>query len=112
MRIIPSLRLVSITLLFTLVRLSDTPPPFDQSSLVSWQQIFNILSVYCYALDSKNFTILEQVFTTDAVALHIMNGVAAIEADLQWDLENVTAQHLLGSVSFDVIDEQNAYSHS
>lgn len=79
--------------------------------------MFNTLSFYCYSLDSKNFTILEQVFTTDAIAyfpapLNTMNGVAAIEADLPWDLENIVTQHLLGSISIDVINDKNAYSHS
>src|ERR1700761_2886939 len=79
---------------------SGTLPELSGASVMSWQQISNTLSTYCYALDSKDFSILEDVFTSDAVAyfpapLNTMNGVAAIESDLKWDLENITTQHLL-----------------
>ena len=78
--------------------------------------MFNTLSIYRYSLDSKNLT-LEQAFTTDAIAyfsapLNTMKGVAAVEAEVRWDLENVITQHLIGSVSIDVIDDMNAYSYS
>ncbi len=92
-------------------------PKISFSKVESWQQISNSLSIYCFALDSKNYTILDDVFTPDAVAyfpspLGIMNGSAAIKADLNWDLENITTQHLLGSISIEILGEKMATSYS
>ncbi|KAL9618225.1 MAG: hypothetical protein Q9160_007059 [Pyrenula sp. 1 TL-2023] len=79
----------------------------NASSPSAYFAISNTLSVYCYLLDSKNFTGLSAVFTPDVVAnfpepLGVMSGVNALAMGLNQSLFGVESQHLLGSINIEV----------
>lgn len=93
--------LLSFSTLLHLTLATNVPP----SS--AYFKISNTLSTYCYLLDSKNFTGLSAVFTSDVVAnfpepLGLMNGVGALATGLNRSLFGLESQHLLGSISIEV----------
>ncbi|RYP28258.1 hypothetical protein DL767_007308 [Monosporascus sp. MG133] len=60
--------------------------------------IKNTLSLYCIALDTKDFRLMEQVFTEDVDAKYpfaAMKGVRDVAETLQKRLAPVTSQHAL-----------------
>jgi len=77
------------------------------SNLTAWEQIHHTLSTYPLAIDSKNFGLLSQVYTPNAVANYstgtgVLNGLPNIETTLQTLLAPVITQHLLGTTKIDI----------
>ncbi len=71
-------------------------------ALTPWEQIHQTLHTYPLAIDSKDYGLLSEVFTSDAFAnytgdLSNMTGLAAITAGLAASVANVDSQHLLGT---------------
>ena len=88
-------------------------PPSDQSPAdlisvqVSESQIRNKLSLYSLALDGKNFTRLDYVFTEDVVAnfsepIGVVKGLANVKEVVREALEGVDTQLLLGTQLIEV----------
>ena len=85
--------------------------------LAAWEQMANTISLYAYSIDSKNFEGLAQVFAPDGICYFPppytqMNGSAEIIKILQEQTEGITSQHIMATISIDVLDEYTATSHS
>ena len=98
MRYMPVVLLSFLSLLLSVV---------NGQSLTTWEQIHQTLSTYPLAIDSKNFGLLSQVFTTNAVANYstgtgVLTGLPNIETTLQQELSPVITQHLLGTMKIDI----------
>lgn len=84
----------------------------------SMETIRNKLSLYAFAIDGKQFDVLEQIFSSDAVAnysapLGVLSGVAEIIATMEQTQAKVSAgQHSLSSQFVEIVDEHNAFSVS
>ncbi|CAD0107243.1 unnamed protein product [Aureobasidium uvarum] len=65
-----------------------------------YNAIRNVTSLYCIALDNKDWSLLERVFAKDVVAKYPFNdepilGVDALSKRIQQRLKPVTTQHAL-----------------
>ncbi|KAI4722436.1 hypothetical protein E4T48_01334 [Aureobasidium sp. EXF-10727] len=65
-----------------------------------YNAIRNVISLYCLALDNKDWPLLERVFARDVVARYPFNdepilGVDALSKRIQQRLKPVTTQHAL-----------------
>lgn len=76
-------------------------------------EISNTLSRYAFAIDSKDFDKLEEVFTPDIVAnysapLGVLRGIPNIQETLKAALLPVTTQHSLTTQTFEFKDDDYA----
>ncbi|KAK6439278.1 hypothetical protein LTR95_004514 [Oleoguttula sp. CCFEE 5521] len=80
-----------------------TQQPF---SAVDYEAIRNTLSRYCIALDAKDFSLLDRVFTPDVVAKYpfgpALEGVEAIQAKISDRLKHITSQHALTTQTIEI----------
>ena len=81
-------------------------------SLTNWEQIHSVLTLYARAIDSKDFGLLSSVFASNAVAnftgpLSNLNGLPAIQAGLEASVAKIDSQHLLGTISIDIVEHGN-----
>ncbi|OQO05533.1 hypothetical protein B0A48_09303 [Cryoendolithus antarcticus] len=78
------------------------------SSATDYEAIRNTLSRYCIALDTKNFSLLERVFTSDVIAKYpfgpALEGVPAIQAKIsdREVLRHITSQHALTTQTIEI----------
>ncbi|KAG9678326.1 hypothetical protein KCU99_g1269, partial [Aureobasidium melanogenum] len=71
-----------------------------QANPHDYNTIKNVISLYCIALDNKDWPLLERVFEKDVVARYPFNdepilGVDALSKRIQQRLKPVTTQHAL-----------------
>lgn len=102
--------------------LNATQLPGILSTRTDWNKdsqsidsIRNKLAVYAYAVDGKEFSVLNQVFSASAVAnysssLGTLNGEIEISAALSRNMTNSTTQHLLASTFVLFSDLRDAFS--
>jgi ketosteroid isomerase-like protein len=78
----------------------------DVRTVIDRQAVSDLLVRYVHALDNRDWAVVEQCFTADAVFIHPggrVEGAAAIVSRAQAALEPLDgSQHLLGSVSVTV----------
>jgi len=55
-------------------RLRTTTPTIMSGNFADYLAIKNVLALYCVALDTKDFSILEEVFVQDAVTIYPFDG--------------------------------------
>ncbi|KAH0368901.1 hypothetical protein KCU65_g3728, partial [Aureobasidium melanogenum] len=77
-----------------------------------YNAIKNVISLYCIALDNKDWLLLERVFAEDVVARYPFNdepilGVDALSKRIQQRLKPVTTQHALTTQHL-LLDKQTA----
>lgn len=94
--------------------------PFSQAgqvwrsdALLAVVQIQQTLNLFPLAVDSHNYTILDQVFATDATAnfatsAGYLQGLTAIKDGLRVSLGNTTSQHAFTTQSIDVVGGRKA----
>ena len=81
--------------------------------LNAYDLIRNTLGQYPLAIDSKNFTALSLVFTTDIVAnysdpIGVISGLPTVEQTLAAILAPVTTQHALSTQVIDLTADNTA----
>lgn len=81
----------------------------------SIETIRNKLAVSAFAIDGKQFSALDHVFTSSAVAnysepLGVLSGLDNITSALEQSLNGVGTQHLIGNQFTLFVDERNAFS--
>lgn len=80
--------------------------------------IKNILSEYCIILDTKKYSDLSKVYTSDAVAdfttigLGVLSGLPAIEAAMNKSLFGIPTQHGMTTSYVSDISEKSANATS
>ena len=90
--------------------------PSESSSLAK-VEIRETISRYAIAIDSKNFGLLSDVFTQDAVVKYglpppndTVKGLPAIQDLLRFELNNKVTQHTLSTTLIDFVDERSPNS--
>ena len=81
-------------------------PPHPDTAAAELQ-IRNKISLYALAIDAKNFGLLDQIFTPDAVVDYnytgqgVLNGVAAVKAYVAEQLQGLVTQHTISTTVVD-----------
>ena len=108
-----SFKIVSIIAAFCYAKFSIAHNSIQQHPYqTSWEQIHSVLTLYARAIDTKDFALLSSVFASDATAnytgdLSNLNGLPAIQTGLKGAVAKIDTQHLLGSISIDIIAHGN-----
>ena len=80
------------------------------SSGLAELEIRQKISLYALAIDQKNFGLLSDVFTPNAVANYppnnIITGLPAIQAFLKSQLADIVTQHTISSTVVDFVDKR------
>ena len=84
---------------------------FLSNDLTTWEQIHTSLTLYARAIDTKDFALLSSVFALEARAnytsyLSNLVGLPAIQSSLQLAVAKIDSQHLLGSITIDIADDE------
>lgn len=92
--------------------------PGSSVALDSISTIKNILSEYCIILDTKKYSDLSKIYTSDAVAdfttigLGVLNGLPAIESAMNTSLFGIPTQHGMTTSYISDISEKSANATS
>ncbi|KAF2774256.1 hypothetical protein EJ03DRAFT_322849 [Teratosphaeria nubilosa] len=81
------------------------------SAALDYQAIRNTISLYCIALDTKDFSLLHQVFTEDVEAVYSIRtatGVDAIAGAIEKRLSPVSFHHTLGTQIIEIATDGKA----
>ena len=77
-------------------------------------EIKNVLSHYCIILDTKTYSDLSQIYTSDAVAnfstigLGVLSGLPAIESAMNASLFGIPTQHAMTTSYISGVDSHSA----
>ena len=106
MRIMISLFLIFSMLIF---RLHAIAIPYSNPSSIVGVEIANTLNLFSYYVDTHNYTMLDLVFTSDAVAdfatsAGYVKGLNSIQKGLEAALAGTTSQHSLSTYVINIQD--------
>lgn len=109
------MRLLSIFSVFTAVSLArgNTFPGYSFTSDPTIN-IKNVLSHYCIILDTKTYSDLSSVYTSDAVAnfttigLGVLSGLPAIQTAMNASLFGIPTQHGMTTSYVSNVEEKSA----
>ncbi|KAH9829073.1 SnoaL-like domain, partial [Teratosphaeria destructans] len=90
---------------------AKTPATMSASTPFDYQAIRNTISLYCLALDTKDFALLPQVFTADVEAIYPIRtatGVDALAGAIEKRLSPVSSHHTLGTQIIEIAPDGRA----